>query len=320
MDFHRHRERRSPLRWQTPVVAAAITVCVVALLVQACSDSLPSAPTDPHPQIAADVIPNPNPNCTGVSYTMITTEDDSVMAQYGIPAETDTVNICENWVGNDYTMQAVVAGSSENLPTGRDTIQAVNYQSGTVTGAGANGSTVATQSVGQTSFDMMNADAALRQASYDSPYYAITSANEGGACVPPPGQRCPLVATRDPNATAFTGHGLTRQGVRALVNGASEIALSPEGHRRFQHVSGKVTTVWTVDEDTQLLIGEDVITPTGRLQATHFWKQVGPRYVRDHTDITDVDVVNGRSVPSHAVITFVNVHLPMILPTPAVAP
>lgn len=314
--LQRPRLRQLPV----PVVAAAVTLCVAALVVQACTDSLSTAPVSPAPRIATDIVPNPNPNCGGVSYKMITAEDDAVMAQYGIPAETDTVNICETWVGNDYTMQAVVAGSSENLPTGRDTIQAVNYQSGTVTGAGANGGTVAALSVGQTSFDMMNADATLRQASYDSPYYAITSANNGGSCVPPPGQQCPLAATRDPNAAAFTRHGLQRQGVRALVNGAPEIASTPEGHRRFQRVSGKVKTIWTVDKDTQLLIGEEVTTPAGTSRAMHVWKQVGPRYVRDHTDIADFDVVKGRSVPSHAVITFANVHLPMTLPTPAVAP
>lgn len=154
----------------------------ILLLLASCKDT-PSAPI--FPSRAAGVASTAAGYNCGAAFRMITSEQDSLMAPYGIGFTSDTVDVCESWTGSDYTYTATGAGSSDNVPGFASEVQSAEYQSGYITGYASDGS-AATQpvSAGGTSFDFLYADDATRQASYDYPYYGVSSPDPSACIVP----------------------------------------------------------------------------------------------------------------------------------------
>jgi hypothetical protein len=240
---------------------------------------------------------------------MIVDQDDSLMAQYGIPSVVDTFSVCENWLGTDYTVRADRTGSSEWGVAAPDSSVSVEYGSGVVSGYNADGSANADgTSVGATSFDFVRASDALRQASYDDPYYGVYASDGGNMCVPTAGQSCPLSSTKSDGK--FTNHGLGRRGVRALVDSMPELGRGAKGERRFRGLRGRAEWIVSVDAETQLLVGEETREGGRTSKTTHYWRRVAGGYARDRTEIDDTDEVEGKKVASRAVITFTDVVVP----------
>lgn len=266
------------------------------------------------------------------SFRMVSTDHDALMAPYGIGTTVDTVDVCETWTGSDYAYQATAVGSSDNVPGFVDSVQTVTYQSSNVTGYTQSTTEAAPASpVGSTSFDMMYADDATRQASYDYPYYGVSSPDPD-ACIQQPcavqslnttarltngastGSAEATNSTPTPSASGnampqFAKHGLTRRGVRALVEDADEIAPSKEGYRRFRAVHGKETVVRSIDPKTQLLMAEESDGPSDTTFTTHVWARTTGGYVRDHSDFDIAEVVNGKKLRSHSHIAFEKVRI-----------
>lgn len=260
----------------------------------------------------------------GVSFRAVVTDEDALLASYGIPATTDTVHVCETWTGSDYVVRETTVGSAPNAFRDPDPARTVVYSGGQVTGIAADGGPAHDGAdVGPTAFDFMQVDAAGRQAAYDDPYHVVY-AGEDPACGS--AIRCsvgtatgtsetvgPLRAAAPDTGKAaqkFTKHGLKRRGVRALVDDAAEVGRSPEGHRRFRKRRGDAEVVLTLDKDTELLVGEETTRPEGTTKATHVWKknkQSG--YVRERSEIETVETVNGRPMRSRTTVTLLDVAL-----------
>ncbi len=227
-----------------------------------CSDELPGTQPRAAPSEFARSLSGMT-SC-GASFRLISTEDDSLMAPYDIMRTVDTVDVCEAWTGSDYEYEARMVGSSDNVDI-VDDVQSVSYASGYITGYDASGSpTVSSVEAGPTAFDFMNADDATRQASYDYPYYGVSSPD--GGCT-----GCIALISRSnaaPGDTAsrqtvtagppFARHGLTRVAVRALVNGADELPRSKEGWRRFRKTTAEESTIFSVDPVTQMIVAEEI--------------------------------------------------------------
>jgi len=247
---------------------------------------------------------------------MIAVDSDSLMAQYGIPPAVDTVDICESWTGSDYTYQATLAGSADNVPLFPDTIPVVTYQAGYITGYdAANNISSDASSAGGTSFDFVKADASTKQASFDYPYYAISSPDPTpSSCIHAP---CPVMlraAVQSPNkddqaAPALAHHGLSRRGFRALVDGAVELPPFANGLRRFQSSRGNRTYIRSIDPKTELLVAEEEWSSTDTARIVHTWRRVANGYVRKRSDIESVDLVNGQWVHGHSQIDFQKMHV-----------
>lgn len=259
-------------------------------------------------------------NC-GATFTMTVVEDDPLMVQYGIPTSTDTVEVCETWTGSDYDVRTRTVGSSENLPDFTDEVQHADYLGGSVTGYDQNGVVTATpSSVGSTAFDFVNADDATQQASYDDPYYGIYSGGGGGggSCVDPNDPDCPPAQTsRTRSASAsiavsarqFPKHGLSRRGVRALVDDADEITPPSPGRRRFRKLRGDEEVLLTLDRTTELLVEEEHRSSRGRMVVKHSWRKTGNGYVREQSDIESTEVIDERTFTSRATLLFSNVRI-----------
>lgn len=299
--------------------------CFAVALASACMESS-IAPTLPAPNASLSTM---SMTSCGASFRLIANEQDDLMAQYGIPNTVDTVDVCESWTGNDYQYQATAIGSSDNDPVLIDSVQTTTYQSGVVTGYTPAGNFSTSSQVGSTAFDMLFADDATRQASYDYPYYGVSSPDPG-ACLQPP---CPVMTVIAPDKSpisnksatgnadlvstpAFVKHGLSRRGIRALVDDAREISRSPEGHRRFESMFRGQTVVRSLEPKTQLLVGEMVADAADTTWTTHVWVAVPGGYVRDHSDYETVETINGRKFRSrgHLVFQKVRVSDPLVLP------
>ncbi len=287
-------------------------------LLSACSEAnVAPNPPAPNPSLRVAAITS-----CGASFRMITEEQDSLMAPYGIPNSVDTVDTCEAWTGSDYQYQATAIGSSDDVQPFVDSVQTTIYQSGYVTGYTPSGSPSApATSVGSTAFDMLYASSSLRQASYDYPYYGVSSPDPS-ACLKPP---CPIfmratsdralpTSSRPASASAsappaFAKHGLSRLGIRALVDDAEELSPSGNGDRRFRSVGTNETIIRSIDPKTQLLVAEESATSTDTLRTTHFWTAVKGGYVREHSVIQSVEQINGRRIKNQATITFQGVRI-----------
>jgi hypothetical protein len=276
----------------------------------------------------------------GASFRVITDETDSLMAAYGIGRTSDTVDVCESWNGSDYDYQATGAGSSDNVPGFGDTVQTITYQGGYVTGYTQSGASAADPSpVGSTSFDFVHADNPTRQASYDDPYYGISS-HDPGTCLQPP---CPVMlraqdtpplgsaSTLAPSRvrsnvgfqdTLLTRHGISRRGVRALINESEEITPSPQGYRRFRAITGDVTTVRSIDPVTQLLMTEESTSPKETMNVSHKWTKVVGGYIMDRSDYESIETIDGKQIRNFGSVQLKNVRIsdpayaPLTLPIP----
>lgn len=310
-----------PDRARRSVLAGTI-ILTGTLALWACSDGL--AP----PESAVDT-ERPNlsvtPSSCGLSFTAVVTDEDALLAAYGMPATHDTLFVCDTWTGSDYVVHETRVGSAYSAWRDADPAHTVAYQNGRIEGYTAGGSSVhAPIDAGPTSFDYMQVDDGTRQASYDDPYYAVYSSGGGGTCggydcrverqgsgIAPSAQ---VVAGSDTGRAAarFAKHGLRRRGVRALVEDAEEIGRSPDGHRRFRKRQGDAEVVLTLDAATDLLIGQELRTPDGTTtRATHRWKRgrKAGDYVRERTEIELTETVDGRPVRSRTTIELLDVTL-----------
>ncbi len=299
-----------------------LTIALAVISVtEACSDSSRAvAPlVAPGSRLLSFV---PMSSC-GASFTAISHETDSLMTAYGIGLTVDTVNVCESWTGSDYDYQVTEVGSSDNLPGFTDTVQTVAYQSGYVTGYTLSGASAADPSgVGSTLFDLMRADNPTRQASYDSPYYGVSS-HDPSTCLQAP---CPALLRSAQSAqstpdTLFKRHGLIRRGVRAIVDASEEITRSPNGYRRFRAVQGDATVIRSVDPVTELLMDEESTSPQETMRVTHKWTKVAGGYLRDRSDYISTEIISGKKVTSFGNVELTNVKIsdpadpPLALPT-----
>jgi hypothetical protein len=303
------------------IVAATITI------VLGCSEGDTISPQSKLNSAAFSFVPMSN---CGASFRVIANETDSLLVQYGIENTVDTVDICEAWTGSDYDYQVVGVGSSENVPGVMDTVQTVTYQGGYVTGYTETGANAADPSnVGPTAFDFMKADNSAVQASYDDPYYGVSS-HDPGVCIHPPCAEQSIGVAQAPPAAAasrlvvpgavrldiipgqdtlFRRHGLTRRGVRALVDASEEIAPSAQGLRRFKQVKGTTTIVRSIHPLTQLIMAEEWTTPDEDMRMTHQWTRVAGGYVKDRSKYVSVQQIEGRAVTSTGTIQLTNVHI-----------
>ena len=105
----------------------------------------------------------------------------------------------------------------------------------------------------------------------------------------------------------FSKHGLSRLGVRALVDGAEEISRSPEGHRRFRSVHRDETLERSVEPITQLIVAERSMGAADTMVTVHRWTPVLGGFVRQSSESQIVEVIDGKKVKSRTRIDFQNV-------------
>lgn len=284
-----------------------IGVTAPILFSTACSEKTASAPM-PAPPNAAFALTSMT-SC-GASFRMIAQDYDELMAPYGIATTTDTVDVCETWTGSDYQYQAVGVGSSDDVPE-KDAVQSLTYSAGNLTGYDISGAESAPASeVGPTSFDFMYADQSTRQASYDYPYYGVASPGCPQTCAIQTslGSNSDLAGPADAFAQ-YTRHGLTRLGVRAIVDASEEISRSPGGDRRFRATRGSETILRTVDPRTELIMTETWSTPADTIVTRHTWKRVAGGYVRERSESEIVETVAGRKVRGRSLVVFKGVQV-----------
>lgn len=301
-----------------------ISLSLACAAAWACADTISPINEAAIPERAAAPLLDWTAGC-GVAFTAAMTYEDDLLTAYGIPGTSDTIQFCETWTGSDYFIRETTIGSAFNAFQEPDTARTIEYSGGLVRGYAADGGPAhGNVSVGPTAFDFMQVDEATRQASYDDPYWAVYSDGSGNPCPPPqlqcraPGGIGLVEGAASPDTTAatpdsarpvreFKRHGLSRRGLRALVENATELARSPEGHRRFRLRRGSADVVLTLDRVTELLIGEET-TSEGRMSRTsHQWKRHGARgYVREQTVAETVEDMNGRAVRSRRTTTITN--------------
>jgi hypothetical protein len=283
-------------RLRRPSVIAALVLCMSIL--SSCSNNDGVAPPDRALGTARPRVMN-----CGASYSITIEDDDPIMHPYGEGYSSETLNVCETWVGNDYNVYAQVASSTDNEPDVTDEVQGSNYQSGSITPYGEDQAAITEPvHVANSAFDLMVADANLRQASYDDPYYGIRSGDSGGCgqfdCIQQidPGAKNNAVVAITP---------ITRRGVRALIGQTTELPPGP-ATRRFLKKNGDVETIYSVDPLTQLLVGEELISPTQHLVGQFFWRKVAKGWVRDHSEIVSTELIDGKPVTSKSTVTISN--------------
>ncbi len=308
-------------------------------VVLACSDARNAL--SPQPAVPSEVSRLQAMTSCGASFRVITNETDSLMTAYGIGTSSDTVDVCESWTGSDYDYQVSGAGSSDNVPGFADTVQTIAYQGGYVAGYTQSGAPAANPTNVGTLFDFALADNPTRQASYDDPYYGVSS-HDPSTCLQPP---CPVMSRVAPTAptptggashanlqpqlrssivsqdTLFRRFGISRRGVRALVNESQELTPSTKGYRRFQTVKGEMTIVRSVDPVTELLMGEESTAPGETMTVTHKWTKVLGGYLLDRSDYVSTETIERRQIRSFGSVQIKNLRIsdpafaPLALPS-----
>lgn len=192
------------------------------------------------PPLASRVLtPSSSAGC-GVFITLVTTDYDSGLEPYELAESTDTATVCETWTGNDYVVYAKVIGSSDNVPEYVEAVHGADYQSGAITPFAANDVPVGpTSSVAPTAFDLVLADDAQRQASYDDPYYGVRAVDSctGGAVICEPAMQ--LLGESD-----AASRPVQRPGIRKLVGGALELPRGSDVIRGAVVCSGGFCCGW----------------------------------------------------------------------------
>jgi hypothetical protein len=260
-----------------------------------------------------------NPSNCGALFTTTFSDDNSELAQFDIPATTQTEEVCETWTGNDYLISSTSQDASDNLAALPEDVMRVDYQGGYITAMTAGGSAVESpEPVDQSLFDFVTASSAERQASIDAPYYGIYGGGGGGGEECPPGEpNCHemqnLVAGDDQSVSQapapFTRHGITRRGVRALIDDAEEQSRGPQGVRRFRVIRGGQEVIYSLDPVLQLIVGEDVNDDSTRVRTRHTWSKSGAKYVRTRTDVEATSVRNGHQYTDRMSVVLSNVHI-----------
>lgn len=264
-------------------------------------DALSTSLKEP-PRASKALTPSSSAGC-GVFITLVTTDYDSGLEPYELAESTDTATVCETWTGSDYAVYAKVIGSSDNIPGFVEDVHGADYQNGAITPFAANDAPAGlTSAVAPTAFDLVLADAAQRQASYDDPYYGVRAVDSctSGAII------CePVMQLHGESNT--TGQPVKRRGIRKLVEGAQELPRGEDLARRFKRVKGDVQQEYLIHPVTELLVGEEYATPGSKISSRHSWKRVAKGWVRDRTEILSTEWINGKKVTGRTTLTFLNV-------------
>lgn len=194
-------------------------------------------------------------------------------------------------------------------------VQDTKYEAGLVTGSTQSGDPVQDPTdVGTSAFDFMQVDAATQQASIDDPYYGVYS-SDGTGCSGTEIQ-CDVrsapasaAATSSRSADPKSRHGIGRKGIRALLENADEVGRSAEGNRRFVKRKGSVETTFSIDPSTELLVAEETTEPGHQMTVKHKWKRLARGYVRERSEVDDVEMVDGKRHRSRATIEILNVRV-----------
>lgn len=301
-----------------------------------CTESPQDALTSPDGPRLADAA-----SC-GVSMTVVTADEDTVLAQYDVPLVIDTARVCETWTGTDYEVRVENVGGSETW-AGRtpDDVQGFDYRSGSVTALASPTQVLdSPDEIGPSLFDFAKVDDVTRQASFDDPYYAIRAYD----AAPPPDAPCDPavmlcgvapVATRVTQAgaprtsaaaplaldltrsaqmaskdtTKFRKHKLKRGGLRAILEEADEIGAPKDKFRVFKKYKAdkNETTTYTVHAATELLVEEETDSPEMRTVQKHRWRKVPGGYVIGRMYIEDEERENGKSKKSRSTMEFLDV-------------
>ena len=278
------------------------TICIpalasVVLVAAACSDDTPLTANRITPDVAASY----NPAQCGALFTIQTTEEDPDLAPFGIPTSiTESNDVCESWTGNDYVLSETSLGESDAVPAFPEDVVRTDFASGQLTPMSGSGSPLQSpESVDPTAFALVDASPEEIAASYDDPYYAVYSEE-----CPPENPYCheqQSVAVPDSVGAsgpapqqAYTRHGITRRGVRALLESANETAPDASGERRFTRPRAGGTVTYTLDPATQLIMAEEYVDDSTHTIARHSWTRTARGYVRAETIIDDTSTRAGR--------------------------
>lgn len=103
-------------------------------------------------------------------------------------------------------------------------------------------------------------------------------------------------------------HSLKRKALRALLASSDEIGRSGEGYRRFRSVSDHEETIITVAPATELIVGQEVIHPSGKTKAKLKWKKIKRKdgaegYVREMMEVEGEDENGNTTSYSTVLIT-----------------
>ena len=254
------------------------------LLCSACVETIQSPPTDAQLQSIKSLASLGEP--CGVLFRVMTFEENAELeANYQLPMQSDTVDICETWIGNDYRWAVHTVGTSERAAGVYDMARDAAYASGVLYVA-EQGTVLSSQQVGSNLFDTFNADASQVQASYDDPYYGIVAAEScplGTCAMLRVGEQPGSAGAPPARDTLFKRHGVTRRGVRALVEGMHDMGRSPDGLRRFtkQVALGERTVL--VHPVSQLLMGEEFRDNEVEMSARNEWVPANFGHVRSRT-------------------------------------
>jgi hypothetical protein len=293
------------------LTVGALASATVALTL-ACSNSELSAPRPRGPALSLQ-----NASCA-LNFTAELAVADSEMAELDVGVRVDTVRVCQTWTGDDYAIIGHTVGGSHHGTDFGDSLQISQYEDGQVNAYGADSVGVADPgAVGTSSFEFVGADSAQIQASYDDPYYVVLGPSDPGDECGMDGDECGLEGQRvapqraAPQLSRAGGrgerHGLTRRGVRMLVDDAEDVGRSPEGWRRFRKVRGEHEITIDVDAGTQLIRAQEIRGPNLRVTSRMTWKQKGDRLYRERMDIEGEVQVDGRRYPHRASVVITDI-------------
>jgi hypothetical protein len=251
----------------------------------------------------------------GVSYTATTVGEDTGLSAYGVPADTEVVNVCESWMGSDYQTQITIQ-SSNSGEFQSDGARIITYGNGYIDNYAADGSYQASANVGATAFDLVAATSAEVQASYDAPYYGVYGGGGGGGstCIQIPcdeqfaviGANVAEWRTR-PNLPGFR-HNVVRKGIRHVLNGYEERESPRATRRRFQKLDGDTDVILELDAMTELPVLEERKSAREHFVTKHVWRKRGDDFVRERTELVGEDrLPDGRVWKQRITITLTNV-------------
>lgn len=260
---------RGPRRPRTLTLTRYSALAALAAVTLGCGDSV-VRPAERSTMESAKRLASLAEPC-GVVFSAITYEENEEMAtKYQWPPQADTLEICQTWTGSDYRWAVRTVGTSERSSGTYDMARDAAYENGTLYTA-EQGSIVHTQPGQSSMFDIVNASSSQIQASYDDPYYGVVAEEpcQIRACGA-------TLRAADASGAVLAGsefyrHGVTRRGVRALVESMDEAGASPEGFRRFVSNGPEGVRTLLVHPQSGLLMGEEMRTEVVEVVARHEW-------------------------------------------------
>ena len=257
--------------------------------------------------------------------TLITEEYDPTEATYGWNPQSDTIDVCAAWTGSDYRARFRTLGTTERHYGPYDMTRNVEYEWSTMR-IQSGTSTVYSDPVSGGLVDAYNADAGTRAAIADDPWYALRSMGgtvHGGCCALVAGNVSTITSQEDSGRAdvsrapatyapirdgRFTRHGLSRRGIRALVEAAAEVSPPGAARRRFRWNDATGDHVRVIDRKSELLVGEESVDDEVKLVATHDWQPTASGYLRSRT-VMEVRALRGNALLARSEVRFKDVQI-----------